>query len=219
LAEPTSSASLQAQYRDTGGAIHDWIGWRLHEPIGATAPGVLSISSLHVQGAEGNLAWVDLGATIHYPFGDQHVSGPAILQRIGAGWKVLDYSWEGMSQREAVFAGAHGSSQTGGITVTVIGAVLERTSLDVFATITNTTGEELDLQQSDGILTRDGRELTGLTPYADAPVAPHGKLALDFLLDGQSLPPTTTGFRLELQVATNPGYKTISLDVPVTLHR
>jgi hypothetical protein len=219
LSEPTSTTSLEAQYQATVGNLHDWLGWRLGEPIAATAPGVAFVRRLHVDGSQGDVAWVDLDATIHFPFGDDTVGGPVQMQRSDTGWKVLDYAWQGASQRAAVFSSAHGSAQSQGVTADVTGVVLQPASIDVFATITNATGDELDLQGSDTVKTQDGFQLVGLTPYADAPVAAHGSLRLDFLLLGRGMPLSTTAFSLGLEVFTNPGFKSVTLTVPVTLQR
>ena len=217
LAEPTSRTSLEATYRATIGSIHDWIGWRLREPIAATAPGSVTVGRLDVRGAHGTIAWVDLDATIRYPSGPETVGGPVLMQRTTDGWKVLDYTWQGASQRSAIFPGATGSAQAGGVGVDVVGVVLQRASIDVFARITNATGDALDLQGSDTIITQDGAELVGVTPYADAPVPADGSGWLDFLELDERLLAGATAFRLELQIFTDPTFTTIDVDVPVTL--
>ncbi len=72
-------------------------------------------------------------------------------------------------------------------------------------------------RSSDTIITQDGAELVGVTPYADAPVPADGSGWLDFLELDERLLAGATAFRLELHFFTDPTFTTIDVDVPVTL--
>jgi hypothetical protein len=160
---------------------------------------------------------VDLEASVRFPGATDPIGGPAVARRTPSGWRVLDYSWGGRDQAQAVFANARGSQTVGSVTLTVFGVVLQANSVDVYASIENGGHQSLDLQAADAVVTSDARTLGGLTPYATGPVAPGGSQRLDFLLVGRGLPVTTTGFRLDAKMYTDPGYSVLAFDIPVIL--
>jgi hypothetical protein len=165
------------------GDLARWMEWVLAEPPSqsASTDGDLTIDTLQVQSGSAEAATVDVDATLVYTDAEYHVTGPMLFEKTAKGWKVADYVRDGRSQVEAIFADPSGTQESNGVSMKVIGVVLQANYIDVYVKVTNSTASSLGLYGDVSLVDSKGNQFANgaLGVGGLSELAGHASLTVD----------------------------------------